>query len=73
MVNTLGMMSVLTKVIGQKITCMDKVYILGQMVENMKENIKMTKNMVMVYTLIQMDALIKGNGKMVNNMVKVYL
>ena len=52
---------------------MDKVYILGQMVENMKEIIKMTKNMVMVYTLIQMDALTKANGKTVNNMVKVYL
>jgi len=51
---------------------MDKVFILGQMVANMKEITKMTKNMVMVYTLIQMDDLTKDNGQMVNNMVKVY-
>jgi|LauGreDrversion4_2_1035121.scaffolds.fasta_scaffold1110202_3 hypothetical protein len=52
---------------------MGKVYILGQMAENMKEITKMTKNMVMVYILIQMDALIKVNGLMVNSMVKVFL
>ena len=52
---------------------MDREYIVGQMAENMKENISMIKNMVMVYIHIQMEDLIKDIGQTESNMEKDYL
>jgi len=40
-----GLMEEGTKVIGKTIICMEKEYILGKMVENMKEITLMIKNM----------------------------
>jgi hypothetical protein len=52
---------------------MDREYIVGQMAENMKENILMIKNMVMVYIHIQMEDLIKDIGQTESNTEKDYL
>jgi hypothetical protein len=52
---------------------MDREYIVGQMAENMKENILMIKNMVMVYIHIQTEDLIKDIGQTESNTEKDYL
>lgn len=55
---------------GKKIICMERVYILGKMVEDMKGNILKIKNMVMVYMFGKMEGNMKDNGKMGNKMEK---
>lgn len=47
---------------------MEKESTLGKMAENMKENIKMIKNMDMVFILGLMVENTKENGRMANNM-----
>ena len=47
---------------------MEKVLLLGQMVGNMWENTKMTRNTAMVNSIGQMVEVIEENGTTVNNM-----
>ena len=61
------------KDIGIKIICTDKVYINGQMADNTKETMLMTKKMATVCIRTQMAVAIKASGKTENNMVKDYL
>jgi hypothetical protein len=73
MENTTGMMEEHIKGTGLIIICMAKACTNGLTVENMKENMSMTKNMDMEFTLIRMAVHTKVNGLMENNMVKVCL
>lgn len=47
---------------------MVKVKLLGLIIEDMRESIKMIKNMVREHLNGQMDENLLDNGKMVNNM-----
>lgn len=49
---------------------MERVFILGKMAEDMKENISMTKSMVMEFILGLMVVSMMVLGHMVNNMEK---
>jgi hypothetical protein len=51
---------------------MEKVYLLGQMAEDMKDNIATIKNKVLVYLYSKMEDAMKENGKMANSMGKVF-
>ena len=55
---------------GKKIKSMVRVYIFGQTEENMKENIKMIKRMVLAHINGLMAKFLKANGLMENNMEK---
>ena len=54
---------------GLIIICMELGYTTGQMVDNMRENIKKTKNMVMVYIIGQMVEFTKVGGLEASKMV----
>jgi hypothetical protein len=71
--STHGMITGPIKAIGKTITCMVREFINGLMVESMKENMLMIKNMAMVFILIRMVVLIGENGLMASNMGKGYL
>lgn len=58
------------KVIGNIIECMEKVKLLGLMVDPMKANINMTRSTVLVLSIGLMEENTSGIGKMVNNMVE---
>lgn len=70
--STSGKMEEFTRVIGNKITCMDKVFTSGQMVENTKAATLMIKKKVMEFTHILTGAAIKETGTMVSNMAREY-
>lgn len=73
LVNIHGQIRKLTQENGKIIICMDKVYFLGLMVENMTVIILMIKNMVMVYIHGRMVVTTKENGKTVNKMERDFL
>ena len=68
-----GRMVECTKVNGNKIKCMEMVFLLGVMGKNTKVDTKMIKKKVMEYLHGQMAVLIKEFGKKGNNMDKVYI
>ncbi|EGR31532.1 hypothetical protein IMG5_107520 [Ichthyophthirius multifiliis] len=63
------------RAIGLIIICMEKVYILGKMEENMKENIYMIKRMAMEFILGLMEEDMREIGRMESNYIfyKQYL
>ena len=70
MESILGMMGELTMDTGLTIICTVKEYILGPMVESMREDISMIKSMDMEYTPILMADHTKDNGRKVSSMEK---
>lgn len=60
------------KEVGNKIECMETEFIHGKMVENIKEDIWMIRNMVEVYTSGLMDVNTMECGKTENSMDKDY-
>jgi hypothetical protein len=62
MVNINGQMADNTQAIGLIIKCMEKVYLLGKMVECIKEITSMIKKKGMEYSLGQMAVNIMDNG-----------
>jgi hypothetical protein len=58
------------KATGKQIICMEKEYILGKTVEDMKVNILMIKSKGSVYINGQMVGDMQVSGKTVNNMEK---
>jgi hypothetical protein len=55
---------------GMIITCMARESILGVMVESMKVNMLVTRNMAMASIIGPMDVDMKGCGKTANKMVR---
>ncbi len=51
---------------------MEKVYLLGQMDVNMKDNMLMIRNKALVFFYSKMEDVMKDNGEMANSMVKVF-
>lgn len=58
---------------GKIIICMEKVFTLGRMVENMKEIITWIKNMDLVYIDGQMEEYTRVHGLMGNSMAKEFI
>lgn len=58
------------KGLGKKTICTERVYTLGKMAEDMKENMQMIKSMDLVNTSGLTVVSILGCGIQVNNMVK---
>lgn len=59
-----------TKVLGETTKCMEKEYLFGQMAENMKVNILMTKRKVTANSVGQTDGATKEAGKTENRTVE---
>lgn len=51
---------------------MEKVYLFGLTVADMKDSILTIRNKALVYFCLKMEDAMKDNGKMVNSMVKVF-
>ena len=58
---------------GKTINCMEKAYTHGRMEEDMKETMRMIKNMDLDHTIGLMENHTKANGKMGNSMGKLDL
>lgn len=59
-----------TKVLGETTKCTEKEYLFGQMVENTKVNILMTKRKVTANSVGQTDGATKEAGKTENKMAE---
>lgn len=57
-----GQMGKSMKVIGKIIVWMEKEYLFGKMVENIKVNISMIKNKAKVYINLLMEEFMRDNG-----------
>ena len=73
MVNICGQINQPIKECGKMTFFMDKVFSIGVMVDNMMENGKMIKKMVMGNWRIMMEEFIKANSKMIRKMVKGFI
>jgi len=70
--NICGLTTELMKEIGLITKCMEEVYLLGQMVEDMKANTMMIRSKVTDYFIGQMAEVMMVSGKMENNMEKQF-
>lgn len=66
--STFGRMEGSLTVSGITIKCMEKVFLLGQMVVNMKELIKMIRSMGSEFSPLEMAECMKDNGRTENSM-----